>query len=127
MCDCYSTVCSCCGRVMSIHVGDFSTGRTNIDVFCWRPQCRQALLAVLTGTEKSNWRSFPLAPHSKAEYDTGMRYRASKKEKPCFSGLEKMVFASPCIVGKHHEDDKKNKYKNVVFLVDIPHGINMNE
>jgi hypothetical protein len=47
MCDCYIGHCECCGRSVEIHVGDFSTGRNNVRVYCPKPTCQRAFLARL--------------------------------------------------------------------------------
>jgi len=34
MCDCYSHKCKLCDKQLSVHLGDFETGRDEIEVFC---------------------------------------------------------------------------------------------
>lgn len=36
MCDCYAHKCRLCNEVIPMHLGDFNTGRSEIDVYCWR-------------------------------------------------------------------------------------------
>ena len=36
MCDCYGHKCKLCDEVIPMHLGDFDTGRGEVDVYCWR-------------------------------------------------------------------------------------------
>lgn len=36
MCDCYNHKCKKCNRLIPMHLGDFNTSASEIDVFCWR-------------------------------------------------------------------------------------------
>lgn len=46
MCDIYETECNRCGRDIPMHIGDFSTGRRNVTVYC--PDCHEGALEYLT-------------------------------------------------------------------------------
>jgi len=49
MCDITTLKCSWCGRWIDTHIGDFSIGRKQIEVFCPRDECQQAALKTLQG------------------------------------------------------------------------------
>lgn len=49
MCDVYETHCAWCGRKIPVHIGDFSTSRQAVRVFCWEKECQHAMLAYLQG------------------------------------------------------------------------------
>ncbi len=51
MCDCYEDKCKGCGKSVRIHIGDFSTGRNNVRVWC--PACHAKLLECLATTGRS--------------------------------------------------------------------------
>jgi hypothetical protein len=34
MCDCYTAKCKICETLLPLHLGDYETGRTEIEVFC---------------------------------------------------------------------------------------------
>lgn len=46
MCDTYRTECDGCDREIPMHIGDFSTGRCDVTVYC--PECHEGALNYLT-------------------------------------------------------------------------------
>lgn len=58
MCDCYMAKCAGCGRGVPMHLGDFDTGRDEVDVFCCR--CKGK---VPFGVVKMVW-SQPYGPNN---------------------------------------------------------------
>ncbi len=52
MCDCYEGKCEGCKKVIQVHIGDFSTGRRNVSIFC--PDCRTAFFDYLEKRDIKN-------------------------------------------------------------------------
>lgn len=48
MCDTYEDRCKGCGIKIPIHIGDFSTGRNNVRVWC--PNCHELFWDYMKGT-----------------------------------------------------------------------------
>lgn len=48
MCDCYRAECELCGRGIDMHIGDFSTDRENVTVFC--PNCSKEVSEHVLGS-----------------------------------------------------------------------------
>ena len=55
MCDCYEQRCETCDKMMSIHIADFCTDRTNVHPYC--PKCTKILL--LGGETSFGCKVFP--------------------------------------------------------------------
>jgi len=47
MCDCYTGGCKQCGRGIETHIGDFSTSRNNVKIFCGKQECVAAAMKYL--------------------------------------------------------------------------------
>ena len=49
MCDVFEAKCEGCGLLIPIHIGDFSTGRRNVRVWCPQGDCRDKMIDWLKG------------------------------------------------------------------------------
>ena len=111
MCDCYEGYCAGCGREIPVHIGDFSTNRQNVEIYCWKSACRETLLARMVGRVKyiGTWQVPEYAP----------KWEILKRGENSFrTGDGKMIFTDTI---KHNGKDRV-----VVFLVTLPRSISVN-
>lgn len=47
MCDIYEGKCECCGKIVSVHIGDYSASRQHVHPFCGHPGCAKKMLQFL--------------------------------------------------------------------------------
>ena len=118
MCDCYESVCSCCGAPVPVHIGDWSTARSCVEVYCPKPGCRKTLLHRILG--KADFVTCYHGPPGTDDYQSPRAsvYKANDR------GAEKnrdglMLFTDVQEFGPW-------KGKAFVFLVTAPHSISVN-
>lgn len=104
MCDIVTLKCKWCGRGVSSHLGDFSVGRRQVQVFCPKKECQAAALRILQGYHRL-W--------------AGAEQTREWSESPRYRPQPHIVFADSVQMDDGHEVP-------ILYLVDWPRGINTN-
>ena len=118
MCDCYESICSCCGAPVPVHIGDFSTARGCVEVYCPKPECRKTLLHRILG--KATHLTCYHGPPGTDDYGSPLAniYKANPRGRErSKEGL--MVFTDV-------QESGPWKGKAFVFLVESPRSIVVN-
>ena len=118
MCDCYSSVCSSCGMPVEIHIGDFSTSRSCVEVYCPKPKCRQVLMDRLLG--KANFIDCWHGPEPMDNYEDSPRASIWKANP---SAPEASNNSPPRLIFTSVQESGPWKGKAFIFLVKFPQSI----